>query len=157
LETDPYLPPTAPLSDVGAHGPPPRLWNPNAAANWCLLFSPAFGAWLHMRNWQALGDEPRARINRNWVIASLVLLLGSMFLGLLLPESKALDASTRLLGLGLLVSWYVSSAKVQARYVKDRFGKDYPRRGWSVPILVAIGCILALVFALAVVAAIVGA
>ena len=47
----------------------PALWNPNAAANWCLLFTAAFGAYLHMRNWQALGQPDRARASRNWMIA----------------------------------------------------------------------------------------
>jgi len=150
LETDPYLPPAAALADITTHGPPPRLWNPNAAANWSLLFSPAFGAFLHMKNWQALGDAQRARTNRNWVIAVLVLMFGSLFLGLLVPESKGIDAATRLLGLAMLVSWYVSVAKVQAKLVKERFGKDYPRRGWAVPILATIGIFIALVLVFAV-------
>jgi hypothetical protein len=157
METDPYLPPTAALADVTGHGPPPRLWNPNAAANWSLIFSPAFGAFLHMKNWQALGDAQRARTNRNWVIAVLVLMFGSLLLGLLLPESKAIDAGSRLLGLGMLVSWYVSSAKVQAKLVKERFGKDYPRRGWAVPILATIGCFVALVVVFALLYALFGA
>lgn len=32
------------------------LWNPNAAANWSLLFTPLFGAYLHMLNWRSLGE-----------------------------------------------------------------------------------------------------
>ena len=150
METDPYLPPAAALADVTGHGPPPRLWNPNAAANWSLLFSPAFGAFLHMKNWEALGDADRARTSRNWVIAVLALLFGSLLLRLLMPESKAIDGATRLLGLGMLISWYVSSAKIQAKLVRERFGKDYPRRGWAVPILVTIGCFVALVVVFAV-------
>jgi hypothetical protein len=42
----------------------PALWNPNAAANWSLLFSPMFGAWLHMKNWAALGEPERAAARR---------------------------------------------------------------------------------------------
>lgn len=157
METNPYLPPTAAVADVIEAGlPPPPLWNPNAAANWCLLFSPAFGAYLHMRNWQALGDEPRARANRNWVIATIVALVGSMIASLLVPESKGLDASTRLLGFGLLVAWYVTTAKQQAKVVKERFGTAYPHRGWGVPILVTIGIMIALVFALTIVFVVAG-
>jgi hypothetical protein len=156
LETNPYQPPTAPVADVTEHGPPPALWNPNAAANWCLLLSPAFGAYLHMRNWQALGDADKARVNFYWVVGVIVVLFGTVVASMLVPESKVLDASTRLLGLGMLVGWYVSSAKVQAKFVKDRFGTDYPRRGWAVPILVTLGCFVALVLALAVVAIVIG-
>ena len=35
------------------------IWNPNAAANWSLIFTPAFGAYIQMLNWQRLGQEPR--------------------------------------------------------------------------------------------------
>ena len=59
----------------------------------------------------------------------------------MLPESKALDSGTRLLGLVLLVTWYITSAKAQAKVVKERFGNDYPRKGWLLPIGVAFGCI----------------
>jgi predicted amidophosphoribosyltransferase len=27
------------------------IWNPNAASNWSLVFTPAFGSYLHARNW----------------------------------------------------------------------------------------------------------
>src|SRR5436190_17925418 len=67
VQNNPYGPPAAPVADVISLGEPPRLWNPNAAASWCLLFSPVFGAYLHMRNWQALGDERHAQVNRNWM------------------------------------------------------------------------------------------
>ena len=32
-----------------------EIWNPNAAANWSLLFTPAFGAYIHYLNWQKMG------------------------------------------------------------------------------------------------------
>lgn len=31
------------------------LWNPNAAVNWSVLFTPIFGAWIQAKNWKALG------------------------------------------------------------------------------------------------------
>src|ERR1700704_4744453 len=47
-------------------GRPPTLWNPNAAACWSLLFSPAFGALLHARNADVLGRTDEAKANRVW-------------------------------------------------------------------------------------------
>lgn len=44
-----YAPPVANLEVEPETSLP--LWNPNAAANWCLLFTPSFGSWLHMKNW----------------------------------------------------------------------------------------------------------
>lgn len=156
MSADPYAPPAANVADIHELEVAPPLWNPNAAANWCLLFSPAFGAWLHMKNWQALGDASRARANLGWCIATVVLVVGTVIAGVLLPENRALDASTRLLGLGLLVGWYVACAKEQAKVVKQRFGTTYPRRGWGVPLLVAFGCIFALFAILVVVAILLG-
>jgi hypothetical protein len=54
------------------------IWNPNAAANWSLLFSPAFGAYLHMLNWRALGQPGRAASAQHWFLASLTMLLVSL-------------------------------------------------------------------------------
>jgi hypothetical protein len=156
LNADPYAPPAANVADIHELEVAPPLWNPNAAANWSLLFSPAFGAWLHMKNWRALGDEPRARANLGWFIATIVILVGAGIAGMLLPESRGLDAATRSLGIGLLAGWYVSSARHQAKVVKERFGTAYPRRGWAVPILVAIGAIFAILVFLLLVAILLG-
>jgi hypothetical protein len=50
------------------------IWNPAAAARWSLLFTPAFGAFIHMRNWQTLEQPERAASARRWFLASLALL-----------------------------------------------------------------------------------
>jgi hypothetical protein len=156
METDPYAAPAAPVADVNLETNAPPLWNPDAAASWSLLFSPAFGAYLHMKNWEALGDLERARVNRYWVIATIALIAGLAMFGMLFPESKALDGSTRLTGIALLVSWYLTSAKQQAAVVKERFGKTYPRRGFGLPILIAIACMIGLILVLTVLAIMVG-
>ena len=132
--TNPYAPPTARVDDVvtPATEAAPRLWNPNAAVNWSLLFSPAFGAWLHIKNWEALGEPQKAKAAKTWIVISLV----------------------------LLVSSYVSAGRVQAPPVKQRFGKGYPRRGWSQPLLSAVGAVIvffALVFVIAFAAGMAGA
>ena len=95
----------------------PELWNPNAAANWSLLFSPAFGAYLHMKNWEALNQRDKVKSSYNWFIASIIL---------------------SILGLGffVLVAWYFSLGKKQAIYIKERFGDHYSRKSWGIPLLI---------------------
>jgi hypothetical protein len=162
MNPNPYAPPTARVDDVTSttRELAPKLWNPNAAVNWSLLFSPAFGAWLHMKNWQALGEPQKAKTAKTWIIVSLVLIVGLSVAAGMLPESKGLDAATRSLGLILLIAWYASSGRAQATLVKQRFGKEYPHKGWTQPLLWALGAVLAffaLVFVLAFVLGMAGA
>jgi len=140
MSTNPYLPPSSPLQNEPPPDAVPALWNPNAAANWCLLFSPAFGAYLHMKNWQALGDPVKAAASKTWFLASLGLLVAVAIFSVLMPESKTIDSLIRPVGLGLLISWYVSSARPQATLVKERFGTAYPHKGWTRPLLLAVLC-----------------
>ena len=127
---------------LAAAEPAPLIWNPNAAANWCLLFTPAFGAYLHMLNWRALGDREREASSRAWFYTSLGLLvffpLASLVIG-----GKVSDAITRLAGLVFLLSWYFASARPQARYVKERWGSDYVRKPWSKALAYAVAGLLA--------------
>ena len=160
--TNPYAPPTARVDDVVAPTTEaaPRLWNPNAAVNWSLLFSPAFGAWLHMKNWQALGELQKAKTAKTWIVISLALILGLSLASGLLPDSTGLDRATRSFGLVLLVAWYLSAGRAQALLVKQRFGKSYPRRRWAQPLLWAVGAMIgffALVFVVAFAAGMAGA
>lgn len=144
---------TEPLKEDGA----PALWNPSAAANWSLLFTPVFGAALHMKNWRALGDEEKAGQAKMWMIASLVILAGMMIAGMVLPESREFDRATRSVGIGLLAAWYVTAARVQQKLVKERFGKDYERRGWLKPIGLAVLALAGLFCVLMIVAVAAGA
>jgi hypothetical protein len=118
----------------------PPLWNPNAAASWCLVFTPIFGTFLHWKNWIALDEPERANTARIWFIASVVVIVGSLALALASESDweKGLDV----LEFGLLVGWYFAGAKAQATYVKERFGDTYPRRGWTQPILAAIAALI---------------
>lgn len=135
MERNPYAPPKAEVADVGQGLAPPPLWNPGAAANWSLLFSPAFGAFLHMKNWQALGEPAKASTAKVWVILTLVAIGGASTAAVLMPTNNNAGGFTRLIGFVLLIGWYASSGRGQMAYVKTRFGKDYPRRGWGKPLL----------------------
>jgi hypothetical protein len=132
---NPYAAPEAAVAEPGRAEDRPLLWNPNAAASWSLLFSPVFGAWLHMRNWRALGDPVRASQQGWWIVATVVFTLALGGVSIALPDNKGLDALSRVGGLGILLAWYFSSAKPQARLVKARYGETYARRGWGLPLL----------------------
>ncbi len=110
----------------------PALWNPFAARAWTLLFSPIFGAFLHARNWKALGEMGRAKRSMIWVYA----FIGLVVVALFTPE--AVSPVIRLIGLGGILAWCLMDAEQQVRYVKKRFGKDYPRKSWGKPVAIAV-------------------
>ena len=112
----------------------PRLWNPNAAANWSLLLTPIFGACLHAANWRALGQPERAAKNVAWVWVEVGFIV-IVILSCSLPESAALDKGLQFVGFGLLLAWYFGQGRPQVRYVRETHGDDYDRRGWVVPLL----------------------
>jgi hypothetical protein len=47
------------------------LWDPNAAACWSLVLTPAFSAYIHGRNAETMGNMEEAWMNRVWFYASL--------------------------------------------------------------------------------------
>jgi hypothetical protein len=123
------------------------IWNPNAAANWSLLFTPTFGAYLHMLNWRALDEPRRAESARRWFYASVVLLV-LYFLGFSFLYSFADTGLFQAVGLVFLVAWYFASARPQVKYVQTKYGKTYERRHWGTPLLCAFGGLLAYWFVL---------
>ena len=110
---------------------PTAIWNPNAAANWSLIFTPAFGSYLHMLNWRSLGETDRAAASQKWFYIGIGMLVLYVFLALLISDEKAADAATRGLGFIFLLSWYFGSARAQAKYVKAKLGTTYVRRPWG--------------------------
>lgn len=140
---NPYQAPSADLQGFENRQLAPALWNPNAAANWCLMFSPIFGAWLHMKNWQALEQYDKARKAQTWLILSAIVMAVVVFGGLFVP---LIDVLGRLAILVLLISWYFAAAKEQMRYVQANFGASYPRKGWAKPLGLAILAVFGLIF-----------
>lgn len=155
---NPYAPPKAVVGDVVDNAVVPALWNPTAAGSWSILFSPIFGAYLHMLNWRALGEPEKAAASKRWVVVSIAFFVAISVASIFMVESKGFEVLARLGGLVLLIVWYYAMGKSQQTYVAARFGKDYPRRGWAIPLLSAIGIFVGLmivVFVVAMVAAIV--
>jgi hypothetical protein len=130
----------------------PALWNPNAAACWSLLFTPAFGAYLHAQNADSLGRVDEAKTNRAWFYASLGYLTFVLF-SIFIPQIP--EALYRGAAIGLLVGWYITIGKGQAQYVKDTWQTSYTRKPWTKPLLIASVCLIgyiALIVGLAIVA-----
>lgn len=126
MSTNPYSPPKSVVSDAVRSGNAPPIWNPNAAANWSLLFSPAFGAYLHLLNWRALEKPDKAAFARVWFVVGLIVLVVAMVTewgGVLLLY---------------LLLWYFAAARGQAKYVKERFGDSFPRRPWGKPLMIGL-------------------
>ena len=145
MASNPYAPPKAAVADIAGARIPPRLWNPNAAANWSLLFGPAFGAFLHMKNWQALEEPAKASAAKVWFLLTIVVLGSLVCASVVLPQSRQLAGSVRIVGFLLLLAWYFGSARGQAAYVKTQLGDTYPRRGWSKPLGLAALALFALI------------
>lgn len=110
-----------------------KLWNPWAAAGWSLLFSPAFGAWLHAANWRALGRPDKAVAARRWgwfVIATI--LLSGMAAALFELYARHLPG---LAIAALTAAWYGFPAREHCRYVRNATGGRYRRRRWGPALL----------------------
>ena len=119
-----YKAPDSNIIIPNEYGDPPELWNPDAAGGWSLLFTPIFGSILVRKNWLALGEEKLANKSKIWTIFGVVLLIPSAFIPLI--------------GFIFIVTWYFASQKPQTKFIKSRWGKEYPKRKWSKPLLIAL-------------------
>ena len=128
--------PPSPSSTQG-----PALWNPAAAVNWSLPLTPAFGAYLQMQNWKALGEPNRAASARRWFYTSLAMAALYLVLAFVIEDDK-IDQYLRGLGFGFLIVWYVASGRSQIDYVKEKLGRDYERRPWGVALLCGMGGVI---------------
>ena len=134
-DANPFAPPKAALDGVAVVAEDaPMLWNPDAAGAWSLLFTPVFGSILVRKNWKAIGDEDKVRQGAIWLGASIVMLLATIFIGIL--------------GFFYIIVWYFAWQRPQAQFIRERWGKDYPRKGWIVPLLAALGIYIAVVVVL---------
>ena len=111
----------------------PLIWDPNAAANWSVLFSLAFGAILHAMNWAELGYPDKAKANKTWAWVYIVFILLLLFI----PINLGIYG-----GIGILACWYFSQGRPQIKYVKKKYGKEYDKKSLDKPLLIALGCLV---------------
>lgn len=132
----------APMSNAGDLPSPDAsacaIWNPSAAARWSLLFTPAFGAFIHMHNWHALGQPERAASARRWFYASLCLLALQIITSALNARLGSEPLLLHPLGLLFLLVWYFGAARQQTLLVKQRYGRRYQRKAWDNVLLGAV-------------------
>jgi hypothetical protein len=69
--------------------------------------------------------------------------IGLSLVALFLPDTPTVTLVIRVIGGGGLLTWCCLDAEQQIRYVKQRFGKDYPRKSWWKPVGIASGIIVA--------------
>lgn len=118
----------------GAGRKKPSLWNPNAVANWSLLFTPIFGSYLNKKNWLELGEKGRAKGSSVWFWISIVV-VATLALSPELPPAS---------GLIYLIIWYFAAGKPQVNYVKKELGDEYEKKSWAGPVFSGIGIIFGL-------------
>jgi hypothetical protein len=132
------------------------IWNPNAAANWSLLFTPAFGSYLQMINWRTLGENGKAISSQNWFYISLGILVIYVLMGIFMDNPKEAESAVRGLGFLFLLVWYFSSGRAQGKYVKARFGKTYAKKPWGKPLFIGVGAIIGYFIAAVVIGILIG-
>ena len=133
-----YRPPQSEDFGSGTGQTAPALWNPTAAACWSLLFSPIFGAALHMFNARAMGDAELEKLNKGFMWGTLAVLV----IAILLAIFSGIKAN--FVGPAVLGAWYGAVGRKQVALVKERYGSNYPRRSWGKPILFGVLGIVAL-------------
>lgn len=120
-------------TSIPTHG---AIWNPNAAANWSIIFTPAFGSYLQMLNWLALGETKKAATARVWFYISLGMLLVYVLRRLVVGD-HSFEPARPLMFVYLLV-WYFAYGRSQAKYVKERFGSSYLKKPWGKALLLGV-------------------
>ncbi len=114
------------------------IWNPNAAVYWSLLFSPAFGSYLQMLNWRALGEPEKAETSQNWFHVSLGMLFVYFLMGRFAADSYVTDIAIRVTSFIILLVWYFSVGGDQSTYVNEKLGSSYTRKPWSKVVLIGV-------------------
>lgn len=108
------------------------IWNPNAAVNWSVLFSPVFGALLQAKNWNSLGESGKSTSAMRWFYAGLaihvVLLFASVPLSISAPVS-----------FWFLIIWYFAAGRAQVHFVKEKLSGNYQKKSFALPLLAGIG------------------
>ena len=147
-------PPQVRATNVESDGAVPTIWNPNAAVNWSLLFSPAFGSYLQMLNWRTLGESEKAASSRKWCYVSVgMLIIIYLLMGAFL---KATAGTTSGLALLLLLAWYFFSGRAQGKYVTEKFGATYNRRPWGKVLLLGVAAFVGFFIAAVIVDLVIG-
>lgn len=134
-------PPITSSDRTGAERPP--LWNPRTATWWGVLLSPAFSAYIHMRNWEALGQDDKVAETRTWFY----LMLGYVILCFVLSAVSHIAQQDVTpppsIPFALMLVWHIWGGRAQERYIAALTRGAYTRRPWSKAVWCCIGLLLA--------------
>jgi len=109
----------------------PAIWEPTAAVPLSIFLFP-LGPYIHYKNWKALKEGRKARGSLIWflcMLASIVIVLS------LPPYAWSLLIPIVII---MLIAWYITSAKNQIKYVKEKYGTEYKKESLLIPILVIV-------------------
>ena len=95
-----------------------------------------------MLNWKALGQPDKAESSQNWFYASLAILVVYVLMVVFMSNSKAADDATRGLAFLYLLVWYFSDGRSQGKFVKEKFGSNYPKKPWGKALLIGTAAII---------------
>jgi hypothetical protein len=127
----------------------PAIWNPKAAVWWSLPFSP-LGQILHYLNWKTLGKGEEAKQAIKVIILFCVLEIISFFI---IPEDTHIGVSICFyigyFGFWLLWGWIrnpLGIGKEQIEYVAEKYGTQYKRKSWFVPLAISFAILCGIIF-----------
>ncbi len=120
-DADPALAPPTQATDLA-------LWSPDMAALFSVIFTPIFGAVLHVMNSRRLGEPRLVSIATFWLVASLVATAAGFWLlrGLTWTLMRPFGVSVLLMPYSSL--WYFAAAHAQSRFVARSFGTKFVHR-----------------------------
>lgn len=128
---NPYQTPDSDLTDDYHHDDEcPPLYNPKAVAVWSFILTPLLGAWLHAKNWKALGEDDLARQN----LIALWLMIAWFIITTLMDMMAGIEIPMTMYGLVPSVAWYFALGKQQITAFKEYLDDDYPRKSLWVAI-----------------------
>lgn len=118
-----------------------KIWNPNAVANWSLLFTPIFGSWLTYLNWKALGEEGKAAASKYWLIGSIIFIVVAG-VAINVVDNPKYGMGTIGAYFVLLLMWFWIENRTQNSYVKDKLSGGYQKQGWIKPLSIALAALV---------------
>ena len=125
-------------SEIGSLDEKVAIWNPYLAAFCSLLLTPAFGSFLLLKNWQAMGDMEKYKPARYWFYGSLTVLALNLIMPLMPGNPVVGQFIADSVALAYLGAWYLIAATDQASYLREKFGKECQRRPWGQALLIGL-------------------
>lgn len=125
----------------------PEIWNPTAAILWGIwAFTPIFGTFVVMKNWEALGCQRKAQQTLYWLVG----FVAFYFVDIFVYPSASYEIITTMALWSACATWVLFDSAQQVYYVKTHYGSTYRRKSWW-PIL-ALGLLMPFVYGAAIAA-----